>query len=324
LALAKERRNMKIFSAVVASVLIVMAANAQEAKKAKVLAQVAAISEKVVKDSPFSADAVSESVQELADGNRIVRSATTKLYRNSEGRFRRELQGGSGGVLGSVYTTGRDVTILDPLAGRQYMLDLELKIAQAARLKPLPETGTETEAQVAVTKPPEAELLAVELKATRDAKRRAETSGELAEELAVVAGTIPRGASAGYLSHNSTKYETRSEQLGSQIIEGVEAVGTRNYTTIPAGAIGNERPIEIVYERWYSNELQMTVYSKHIDPRFGEQTYRLTNIIRSEPDPSLFELPNGYTVVRDPSSVYRLSKVKAAAEKANAEVKVKP
>jgi len=98
-------------------------------------------------------------------------------------------------------------------------------------------------------------------------------------------------------STNGQKWETRTEQLGVQNFEGVDAEGTRTITTIPADAIGNERPIEIVYERWYSKELQMIVYSKHSDPRFGEQTYRLTNVNRNEPDPSLFQVPNSYRIV---------------------------
>src|SRR5205085_5412859 len=110
-------------------------------------------------------------------------------------------------------------------------------------------------------------------------------------------------------SMNGQKWETHTEQLGVQNFEGVDAVGTRTITTIPADAIGNERPIEIVYEKWYSKELHMIVYSKHFDPRFGEQTYRLTNINRSEPDPSLFEVPPGYKVVGEPGSttVYKTS-----------------
>jgi hypothetical protein len=103
------------------------------------------------------------------------------------------------------------------------------------------------------------------------------------------------------------KWETRTEQLGVQNFEGVDAEGTRTVTTIPADAIGNERPIEIVYERWYSKELHMIVFSKHSDPRFGEQTYRLTNINRSEPDPSLFEVPAGYRKVSEARpSTYRI------------------
>jgi hypothetical protein len=74
------------------------------------------------------------------------------------------------------------------------------------------------------------------------------------------------------------------------------AEGTRITLTIPAGKIGNERPIATVNERWYSQELQTVVLTKNSDPRMGETTYRLTNINRGEPDPSLFQVPADYTV----------------------------
>jgi hypothetical protein len=44
----------------------------------------------VIKQAPYSAEAVTETVQTLADGNRIVQRSTVKLYRDSEGRERRE------------------------------------------------------------------------------------------------------------------------------------------------------------------------------------------------------------------------------------------
>jgi hypothetical protein len=88
----------------------------------------------------------------------------------------------------------------------------------------------------------------------------------------------------------------RSESLGKRMIEGVEAEGIRITQTIPAGAMGNERPIEVLHERWYSRELQMDVMTKWIDPRLGESTQRLTNLIRSEPDASLFQVPTDYTI----------------------------
>ena len=84
--------------------------------------------------------------------------------------------------------------------------------------------------------------------------------------------------------------------LGNSSSKGVEADGTRSTLTIPAGEIGNERAIEIVSERWYSPELQTVVMTRHSDPRFGETTYKLTNISRTEPDRSLFELPAGFTL----------------------------
>jgi hypothetical protein len=76
----------------------------------------------------------------------------------------------------------------------------------------------------------------------------------------------------------------------------VQAQGTRTTTTIPAGTIGNERPINIVDERWYSPDLQMTVMTKHSDPRSGETNFQLKNINRSSPPPNLFEIPSDYTV----------------------------
>ncbi|MGH9769695.1 MAG: energy transducer TonB [Blastocatellia bacterium] len=94
-----------------------------------------------------------------------------------------------------------------------------------------------------------------------------------------------------------TKYSTNTEPLGKLGIEGVECEGTRAVTTMPAGAIGNERPIETVNETWYSPELKMMILSKRSDPRFGESTYRVTNINRSEPDAALFQVPSGYTII---------------------------
>src|SRR5205085_10599511 len=90
--------------------------------------------------------------------------------------------------------------------------------------------------------------------------------------------------------------EPKVEPLGKQTIEGVEAEGRRATITIPAGEIGNEQPINIVDESWYSPELKVTVMTRHSDPRMGETVYKLTNINRSEPARSLFEVPSDYTV----------------------------
>jgi hypothetical protein len=90
--------------------------------------------------------------------------------------------------------------------------------------------------------------------------------------------------------------KTTREELGQQTIEGVPAVGTRSTTEIAAGAIGNEQPIKIVSEQWYSPELQVLVLTKHSDPRTGETTYRLTGIVRAEPARSLFDIPPDYTL----------------------------
>jgi hypothetical protein len=94
--------------------------------------------------------------------------------------------------------------------------------------------------------------------------------------------------------------ETTTTDLGTQTINGVAAQGTRTTRTIPAGQIGNERPIVIVTERWYSPDLQTYVMTKSRDPLMGDTVFQLTNIQRQEPEPSLFQVPSGYTVKQRP------------------------
>jgi hypothetical protein len=90
--------------------------------------------------------------------------------------------------------------------------------------------------------------------------------------------------------------DSATETLGTQTIAGVLAEGTRTTFTIPAGAVGNQNPLQITDERWYSPDLQITVLSRHFDPRFGESSYRVTAIQQGEPPASLFEIPSDYTV----------------------------
>lgn len=82
-----------------------------------------------------------------------------------------------------------------------------------------------------------------------------------------------------------------SENVGPQNIEGVMASGKRTTTRIPAGQIGNAQEIRIVSERWFSDDLEALVLTKRSDPRSGKTTYRLRNIVRAEPAPSLFLVP---------------------------------
>lgn len=88
----------------------------------------------------------------------------------------------------------------------------------------------------------------------------------------------------------------KKESLGTQTINGVSSEGTRTTHTIPAGQIGNDKPMLIVFERWYSPDLQVVVKSTRTDPRFGTTTYTLTNVQRTEPAAALFTVPSDYTV----------------------------
>ena len=261
-----------------------------------------------VKGAPFSADIVNESVQTLADGNRIVRKWQGKIYRNTEGSTRRE-GGSTPGAFGTVFSTDPSVTIFDQTGGFRYLLNTEGRTARVmtlpmATVRPLIAPGKvmKVEGQDGVIYldkggVDEAKRL-TELKAAQTQLEAAKVEANAAL-VARATVAVPAMPAMPVMPGVSSKYETRKEDLGTQNIEGVDAEGTRTTTIIPADAIGNERPIEIVYERWYSKELKTIVFSRHFDPRFGEQTYRLTNINRSEPDPSLFEVPSGSRILNE-------------------------
>ncbi len=100
--------------------------------------------------------------------------------------------------------------------------------------------------------------------------------------------------------------QPKKESLGTQQIEGVAAEGTRITRTIPAGTIGNEKPIDIVLETWTSTDLHVLVLSKRSDPRFGETVYRLTNVKRGEPDAALFQVPGDFTTQQEPPGPKRM------------------
>lgn len=126
-----------------------------------------------------------------------------------------------------------------------------------------------------------------------------DASARTAEKMKAHTGPPP-GFSGNRGDHISSaareRPDVKTEALGTQTIEGVQAEGTRRTFTIPAGQFGNDQPIQIVSESWYSADLQTIVLSKHSDPRMGEHTYKLTSINRSEPAKSLFEVPADYIV----------------------------
>jgi hypothetical protein len=255
-----------------------------------------------VTGAPYSAEAITESVQTLADGNRIVRESKAQIARDGRGRTRRE-QGLAmfgplvGGVPGG--NEPRHVQISDPVSKTTIMLDAEHRMAHripAPHLKiaALKARGARAEGkdvnldhfEIALPAPPPG------LDSTMSSRPGAETvffySGRKVER----SDSRVAGSTA----------EPVVENLGQQFMEGVTVEGTRTTMTIAPGLIGNELPIKIVSERWYSPELKVLVMSRQSDPRFGETTYRLTNITRGEPAPELFDVPADYQVV-DPGNL---------------------
>jgi hypothetical protein len=243
---------------------------------------------KTVKGAPYSAQAVTESVQALADGNRIVHRDTSSVYRDGEGRTRREQTLGSLGAYTAAGGPAQMVFINDPVASVNYILDSKNRTAQKIDL-----TGMRTARR---------KMIAESKAKTDDSNPAASQSKQTT--VVVEVNTGHPGAGEIPMEHSFNKTEINSkdakkESLGKQTIEGVEAEGTRLTITIAAGQIGNEAPIIMVSETWYSPELQTVVMSKHSDPRTGEHTYRLTNINRVEPAHSLFEVPSDYTINKE-------------------------
>ena len=116
------------------------------------------------------------------------------------------------------------------------------------------------------------------------------------------AGDAPAGSTSSNPHHGpGANANVTKESLGTQTVNGVLAEGTRYTRTIPAGRMGNDKPLTIVREEWYSPDLQMIVQSKRTDPFVGETTYNVTKIQRSAPDPSLFTVPSDYTVTTAPT-----------------------
>jgi hypothetical protein len=235
---------------------------------------------KVVKGAPFSAEIVTESIQTLADGNRIVQRSNTRVYRDSEGRVRREEDRGSKSPV---------ISITDPVSGMSYSLDPDNKVARQT--------------------PNMAGFRMMELeKAVHELTMRVPTAA--ADKLKVLAGPqqeIERRIEEEKIGRGPldtrVPEQVKVEQLPARDIEGVRAEGTRRTTTIAAGAIGNELPIEIVSEEWTSPDLKILVMTERRDPRLGTSTYRLANIIRAEPDRYLFEVPSDYTLA--PTGIIR-------------------
>jgi hypothetical protein len=232
-----------------------------------------------VQGAPYSASIKNESVQTLADGNRIVQSSTGTIARDSLGRTRQDTSLPPIGNL-SAADAPHLLFIHDPVAQASYTLDLTHKTAhKMPPLPPPPPGGPGPEGSNAFFI----------------------QTGEVAgggplppEQHMIVSRKAITKADKGQVS---------TEDLGSQTMEGLYVTGVRTTRTIPAGQIGNEKPITIVTEVWTSPDLKTVVYSKRSDPRTGEQIFQLTNITRTEPDASLFTVPADFKLTEGPKPI---------------------
>lgn len=250
---------------------------------------------KVVKGAPYSAQAVTETTQTLADGNRIHRTVTAGVYRDSEGRTRREQTFAGIGPFATATDGPQTVFLNDPVSGNNYILETNEKIARKMPAPP-PDLMLQKPGETGASSSSEGPSGPVRAKIFAHKAVTVSGPGGPGGAVAMAIPATPIGIDA-------VKFQpqTRTESLGTQSIEGLQAQGSRTTMTIAAGAIGNDRPIDVVSERWYSPELQTVVMTKHTDPRMGETVYRLTNVSRTEPSAALFQVPADYTVEDQPA-----------------------
>lgn len=257
------------------------------------------VESQLVKGMPYSAEIVNESTQVLGDGNRIVQRSSGRVYRDGEGRVRREEDRASGTP---------SVTITDPVAKTSTTLDTTRKTAFETAV------GGFISLQVGQLNEVRSALVAREPSAAGAVTARAggaggrggagagaATGGDTSPVPTARGGVITAqgGGRGGGVATMQPRREDRVEEtLPSRMIEGVQCTGVRRTTTIAKGAIGNEQPIKIVSEEWTSPDLKVLVMTDVNDPRSGHATYQLQRIIRAEPDPSLFKVPADYTVQR--------------------------
>jgi len=211
---------------------------------------------KVVTGAPYSAQAVTQFTQTLADGNHIQKTTTASMVRDSQGRTRMERSLAAIGALAGSGAASTAVFINDPVAGMGYMLDASHKTVRQMPAMNRHHSGSDQSSAAGNTGQAHASM-----------RQRA----------------MPN---------------VKTDDLGTQVIDGLSAQGKRTTRTVQAAQAGSERDIEVVTETWYSSDLQMVVMSKTSDPRFGDSVYKLTNISRAEPDPSLFTVPSDYQVVQ--------------------------
>jgi len=218
------------------------------------------------------------------------------------------------------------ISIVDPVAGFSYSLDPENKIAWRTPVGAAANIiGKVEAAAVEERRKMETEKMMASLSEEDRAKLKAKLAEELSQQTAadkekmtaaaggpgaadrekmMAAAGLPgaRGGGPGgrggvMIARGATPPgNVTAGPIEHKTLEGVAVDGRKTTTTIPAGTIGNEQPIVITSEEWRSPELSVLVMTKHADPRTGESTYRLQNIVRAEPDRSLFMVPADYTV----------------------------
>lgn len=252
---------------------------------------------KTVTGAPYSAEAVSESRQVLADGNVIAHKETSMIYRDSAGRVRRETN--RIGPLGMWAGGARMVAFNGRMTLRKEVgAEGNMTVTQESGAGP----GTEVSAVVpsggvpVMTRGGAVGKMVTIHDPVDHVTYMLVPARKIAYKMTHPPRVIARFRHFARQVRIEHEWNETSQSLGTRTFDGVTAYGTRTTMVIPAGAIGNEKPIKVISDRWYSPKLEVNVMTRRDDPRFGVVTYKLTNIKLGEPPASLFKVPAGYTV----------------------------
>lgn len=225
----------------------------------------------VVKDAPYSAEVITISEAVQPSGQKVPSERHGRQYRDAQGRTRTEI-----GIPNTADGLPAIVTISDPSQQAIITLDPKDKTARVvhlARSASAPDTGTPAAAASPVLPGPANPVSAA---ATR-----------------TPSGAAPSGPTLmAFGAANPPKTET----LGTKEMEGMTVTGTRTIFTSAAPAGGEAKPFSSIADRWFSPDLQVVVWNEHTDSRGSHFVQKLVNIVRTEPDAALFQVPPGYTV----------------------------
>jgi hypothetical protein len=275
----------------------------------------------LIKGAPYSAEVISETIQKLSDGNVISNKTSSLSFRDSLGRIREEQRDSKGQVvrvninesvderislnvktktatkMRTSFSIGRKV---DGKTPEQMFKALSLKskpeAVQTIELENLGVGGKNGDRIVVVKR--------IENGNGDDQKKSATTMKTMTVDVQgsdqggehVFVNNMIDESFSRLLSDAKWASKRQTKAMGNRDFDGVKAEGKLTSFEIPAGEIGNAQAILVTDESWTSPELQITVYSKHSDPRFGDRIYRLSNLKRGEIPAAMFTIPADYTV----------------------------
>jgi hypothetical protein len=227
-------------------------------------------------NAPYSGEPKDETVRTLADGTHITNfmpGRGEKVWRDSQGRVR--IEESMGGGMDNKFPT--IVQIEDPVAGYIYVMDDINKVAHRV-------------------KAPAAPARSMEPRPMRAAPAEGGGGGG-GVGWGIGGGITGLPPAAAAASARPRPRTAGTEDLGTQMIDGVSVHGTRTTTVIPTGTVGNDGPITTTRDVWFSPELNLVIRTVTTDPRSGTQTSGIGNLSRDEPDPTLFTVPADYIIV---------------------------